>query len=132
LMTFEKLPNAQFDVSDDPNPIASATASSGALVIRHLGGDRISYNDLILAVYDSNKNLLYSKDLATARTDGDVTYDEITASGYTAANQFFEGGEQILASNNTLGGANNAGSYEVVLYYKPTMQPLVDQVIVVT
>lgn len=129
LMNFEKPPSAQFKVSDHPDVVTNAGAN--AFVVRHLGGDRIQLSDIILTVYDSDRNLLFNKDVATAQSDGNVTLNQFSATGYD--NNFLEGGEQIIAKAGTSGvNVSAPGTYEVVLYYKPTMQPIVDQKVMIS
>ncbi len=130
LLTFHKAPNVQLTVYDDPTPVADATKAKGAFIIKDLGGDRVSYNDLVLAVYNSTGQLIYNNVVAND-IGKNLTLEELTAPGYTKPGKFFEGGEEILAGNATIGG-NNPGTYEVVLYYKPTMQPLIDRTITIT
>ncbi len=130
LLSFHKTPNVQLTAYDDPTPVSQATRVRGAFIIRDLGGDRVSYNDLVLVVYNSTGQLIYNNVVANA-VGKDLTLEELNAPGYTKPGKFFEGGEEILAGNATIGG-NNPGTYEVVLYYKPTMQPLLDKKIVVT
>lgn len=124
LMSFNKPPSAQFRVSDHPDVVTATEAN--AFVVRHLGGDRILFSDIILAVYDSDHQLLYSKDVKTASST-DVTLNQFSATGYD--NDFFEGGEEIVAKNVSI---SSAGTYEIVLYYKSTMQPLVDQQVMIS
>lgn len=78
LMNFNKPPSAQFKVVDYPDPLS---ANTYAFVVRHLGGDRILFSDIILTVYDSNHTLLYSEDVATAN-GVNVTLDQLSATGY--------------------------------------------------
>lgn len=127
LLNFNKPPSAQFKVADHPDVVTDTGAN--AFVVRHLGGDRVLFSDIILTVYDSNHNLLYSKDV---KSDNgvNVTVNQLTATGYDS--NFFEGGEEIIAKNTVLGATPAAGTYEVVLYYKPTMQPMVDQNVMIS
>lgn len=121
----KKTPVAQFAIDDHPDVVGPGNK---AFIIRHLGGDRINFNDLILAVYDANRNLIYNKDVATANGT-DVIVNQLSSPGYD--NNFFEGGEQIIANCSGV-GVTTAGTYEIVLYYKPTMQPLVDRHVSIT
>jgi len=125
VMDFKKTPIAQFKIVDDPNPVDDATATTGVIIIRHLGGDGIPYNELVLSVYASNGSVLYQ---GTLPNDNGINYK---IEDNTDPSDYFNGGDQIFLGNGTIGG-NNAGTYEVVLYYKPTMQPIVDKKVTVS
>ena len=127
LMTFNKMPEAQFKIADHPDVVTATGAK--AFVVRHLGGDRINFNDIILVVYDSNKNVLFNNVVDPTDTTN-FTVNQLSSPGYS--DSFFEGGEQIAASNTVLGATPAAGTYEIVLYYKPTMQPMADQEVMIS
>gem|GEM_PF-3333844 len=127
-----EVPRAQFDISDHPDSVTAANANG--FIVRHLGGDRINYNDLLLVVYDSNGNKIYSKIVSDAASANEVTQDQVSGAPYDT--NFFEGGEQIIAAASILDpnndGTPDAGTYEIALYYKPTMSVLVDRNVMIS
>jgi len=128
LMTFEKAPSAQFAIADAPDDVNKTNAN--AFIIRHLGGDRIRYDDLILVVYDVDTGeQIYNKVVADddVNNGGNISKNELKASGYS--DTFFEGGEQLVVNNNVI---STPGTYEIVLYYRATMQPLADKEVAIT
>ncbi len=128
VMDFKKTPVAEYKIMDDPDPVADATATQGVIIIRHLGGDGIPYNELVLAVYNSKGDVLYQSGTSLSTDNGNV----VNITDKTSPSTDFNGGDQIFLGNGTIGGSNNPGTYEVVLYYKPTMQPLVDKKVTVS
>lgn len=127
IMDFKRAPMAQFRIIDDPRPISDATVDEGVIIIRHLGGDGIPYNEIVLAVYDARGYNLFQETLS----DNPTTGAGYNVSDRTSPATEFNGGDQLFLGNGTIGG-NNAGTYEVVLYSKPTMQPILSKKITVS
>ena len=122
----EQLPRVHFDVKDHPDVVTNT--NSDAFIIRHLGGDRVNYNDLMLAVYASNGSKIYSKIITDAQTSYDVSLEQVSGGAYD--NNFFEGSEQIVANSTVVG--HSAGTYTVTVYYKPSMTVLCEKDIMVS
>jgi len=106
-MNLKATPSAQVVVLDHPNLLSSGFA----FVIRHIGGDAIRFDNLMVVVYDSSKNIVYSGLL-----DSDnFIHAQLSAEGYNSS--FFETGEQIIAKKEVI---EKEGVYEIAIYYTPS------------
>ena len=121
----EMAPNVRLDIMDHPDAINPAATGENAFIIRHMGGDRINYNDIIVAVYDSSGQMIYNSIVSEDPTN--LTRQQMTGTAYN--DNFFEGGEQIVASDGVL---NQAGTYEIAVYYKPTMTLLYKEAVMIS
>ena len=125
LLSFQKTPSVQFGVSDSP---ATLGASSDAFIVRHLGGDSVRFDDMVLVVYNASGSRIYD---SVVGTDTNIVKDQLsTTSGHS--DSFYEAGEQLIAKATVLGASPAPGTYEIVIYYKPTMEVLTDQQVSIT
>ncbi len=118
-MKLKSTPNIQLAVQDCPDPLNSGCS----FIIRHIGGDSVRFDDLMVVVYDSSGKVIYSGVVSS----GDFTLDQISSSGHNSV--FFEVGEQIMAKNSVV---SREGVYEISIYYTPTNSLICNRLVSIT
>jgi len=106
-MNLKQTPNLQLVIQDYPDSLDSGFS----FVIRHIGGDAVRFEDIMVVICDSSGDMVYSGTLNSE----DFLANQVSIRGYNST--FFEVGEQVLAKREVVG---SEGVYEISVYYIPS------------